>query len=232
MLIEKGHTINVLDHGFVRYVDHLGSDTRIAEAARVSYGQGSKGPEADKKLVTYLHKMRHTSPFEQCNITFEIQMPIFVMRQFVRHRTFRLNEISGRYAQLPDLFYVPAQWRRQSKTNRQGGDEPFTDRENESLSATLSEACKGAYQIYEAMLGLGVSNELARLVLPLNIYTRIYVSCDLHNLMHFLRLRTDAHAQWEIQEFARAMQMIATVLFPWSMEAFKSYTWTLSENSL
>lgn len=233
-MIQPGYTVGVHDHGFVRYVDHLGSDTRIVEAARVSYGQGSKGPEADQKLLEYLYKMRHTSPFEQCNITFEIQMPIFVMRQFVRHRTFRLNEISGRYALMPDIFYIPHadEWRLQDKKNKQGsnGYLPATDEvedAGEDYTLLLKNFSEEAYTQYVGMVEAGIANEMARLILPVNIYTRIYVNCDLHNLLHFLRLRMDPHAQKEIRDFAEVMYEFVVELFPWTAEAFSKYKWSL-----
>jgi len=216
---EKGWTIPILKSGYVRYIDHLGTDERIVEAARVSYGSASKGPEADKKLLKYLYTHRHTSPFEQCSITFNIKMPIVCMRQFVRHRTFRLNEWSGRYSKLDPEFYIPDEWRTQDTVNKQGSIE---DKEFEHGKATMAmaEACGFVYQKYEQLLDMGVAKEMARFILPLNIFTEIYVNCDLHNLMHFLTLRMDSHAQKEIQEIAFAMHKIMCKLYPWTGEAF------------
>lgn len=226
-MIEKGHTLDIPPHGYVRYIDHLGTDTRIVEAARVSYGGASKGEEADKKLLEYLFKNRHTSPFEQCNITYNIKMPIFCMRQFVRHRTFRLNEYSGRYSEMKDEFYEPEQWRRQDTKNRQGSIvNPNDDIEkNWNLNNTkiLREAYNVAMIIYKALLQRGVAKELARIVLPVGVYTEIYVNVDLHNLIHFLNLRTDSHAQKEIQDIAWQMCAIAENLFPWTMAMFDKY---------
>lgn len=217
----KEPLINVLDHGYVRYVEHLGTDQRIVEAARVSYGAPSKGEEADKKLLGYLYKNRHTSPFEQCSITFNIKMPIFVMRQFVRHRTFRLNEVSARYTELPDEFYLPEEWRGQDMKNKQGS---VKWDQNQQICSIMADYAYGvAYDEYQKLIAEGVARELARIVLPVAIYTEIYVNCDLHNLMHFLRLRLDPHAQLEIRVFAEAMKSIATELFPWTMEAFDRY---------
>lgn len=219
--MEKGHPIEVPPCGYVRYVDHFGSDERVVEAARVSYLSPSKGPEADKKLLGYLLKNRHTSPFEQCSITYQIKMPVFVMRQFVRHRTFRLNEWSGRYSELKDEFYKPSQygWRAQSKTNKQGSDES-TSIDHAQCHLLLHNAYQAAYTCYQELLHAGVAKEQARVCLPVGIYTLIYVNCDLHNLMHFLRLRLDSHAQAEIREFAAAMREIAQELFPWTFEFF------------
>lgn len=216
--------IPVHNHGYVQYVDHLGSDQRIVEAARVSYKSPSKGKEADDKLLHYLYKQRHSSPFEQCNITFNIKMPIFVMRQFVRHRTFRLNEWSGRYSELADEFYIPTVWRAQDTKNKQGsaGELKGLD-DQEVCNVLVAGHNRDCYETYQSLLSKGVAKELARIVLPLSVYTEIYVNCDLHNLMHFLRLRLDAHAQSEIQDYAKAMHAIAKELFPVTFEAFDRY---------
>lgn len=219
--LNKGYQIDQPPHGYVRYIDNMGTDSRIVEAARVSYGSPSKGEEADKKLLNYLLKNRHTSPFEQCSITFNIKFPIFLMRQFVRHRTFRLNEWSGRYSELADQFYRPEKWRGPDPKNKQGSIE-FAD-SNGTRDRILTNAYTDAYQAYKDLLLSGVAKELARIVLPVGIYTEIYVNCDLHNLMHFLRLRLDPHAQKEIQDVAQAMAMIAHRLFPWTMDAFNRY---------
>lgn len=224
--MNKGLTIEQPPHGHVRYVDHLGSDRRIVEAARVSYGSPSKGDEQDRKLLNYLLRNRHTSPFEQCSITYNVKFPIFLMRQFVRHRTFRLNEWSGRYSELADEFYYPDLWRKQDAKNKQGSGEGY---ESTFQTAVLKEAYEFAYARYKELLKHGVAKELARIVLPVGIYTEIYVNCDLHNLMHFLRLRLDSHAQKEIQDVAAAMKSIAAELFPWTMEAFSRYRITVTE---
>jgi len=221
-MITPGYTIEQPPHGYVRYIDHLGTDARIVEAARVSYKSPSKGKDADKKLLFYLLKNRHTSPFEQCNITFNIKFPIFLMRQFVRHRTFRLNEWSGRYSELADEFFRPKRWRAQDNKNRQGS---FVDAHIDQAKANYE--CNRVYDIayegYQELLKLGVAKEQARFVLPVGIYTEIYVNCDLHNLMHFLRLRQDGHAQAEIQDVATAMRQITEQLFPWTFEAFNRF---------
>jgi thymidylate synthase (FAD) len=235
--------IGVLDHGYVRYVDHMGSDQRIVEAARVSYNSPSKGEEKDKKLLHRLYKDRHTSPFEMCKITFNIKMPIFVMRQFVRHRMQNLNEVSARYTELPEEFYIPEKWRRQDQNNKQGSvqeqdwDVPWGPEallahgltSNQIMSDNLRISCKKAYELYQEMLKDGVAREMARFVLPVNIYTEIYCCWDLKNLLHFFSLRDDPHAQWEHQEFSRAMKAIATELFPWTMEAYAKYKFEVKE---
>jgi thymidylate synthase (FAD) len=207
----------------VQYIGHLGDDTRIVQAARVSYQQGTKGEEADRKLLAYLFKHRHTSPFEQCNVSFEIKMPIFVMRQFVRHRTFRLNEWSGRYSELEDEFYKPELWRVQDTKNKQGSIMQTDETWNRENDALLDETYRNVFFAYRLLLERGVAKELARIVLPVGIYTIIHVNVDLHNLMHFLNLRLDPHAQKEIQDVAVAMKQIAHQLFPWTMELFDKY---------
>ena len=227
-MIESGHTYTVLDKGFVRYIDHIGSDRRIVEAARVSYGAGLKGDEADKKLLLYLWKHKHTSPFEMVKITFNVKLPIFVMRQWVRHRMQNLNEVSARYTELKDEFYIPKSWRKQDVKNQQGsvedGDWNPVVSDVGDLGFTISEAfyiqCKAQYDFYQKMLKVGVAREMARMILPLNIYTEIYCCWDLKNLLHFIKLRQEGHAQWEIQEYARVIKSILIELFPWTMEAF------------
>lgn len=232
----KGWTLPVLDRGYVRLIDWLGDDQRIVETARISYKSPSKGKEADKKLLFYLYKNRHTSPFESCNLTLNIRLPIFVMRQFVRHRTFRLNEQSARYSEMKDDFYIPTCWRKQDTANKQGSIEEENwnphivfDRgdyhmgEN-TASDVLQHYCELAYETYDAMLKVGIAKEMARMVLPVNLYTEIYVNCDLHNLLHFLGLRLHPHAQWEMQQYAKAMFEITKKLYPWAAEAFVQNT--------
>lgn len=224
----KEQEIKVLDCGFVRYIDHMGTDERIVEAARISYRSPSKGEESDKKLLQYLYKNRHTSPFEMCKITFNIKMPIFVMRQFVRHRMQNLNEVSARYTELPDEFYIPEKWRKQDTKNKQGSIDSniFIEGENEytheQLSKELLRQNKKQYECYKSMLACGVAREMARFVLPINIYTEIYCCWDLKNLLHFFSLRDDPHAQWEHQQYGKAMKQIAAELFPWTLEVYEN----------
>lgn len=222
--MEKGFTIPVLGEGYVRYVDHLGDDQRIVETARISYKSPSKGEEQDKRLLHYLYRNRHTSPFEACNITFNIKMPIFCMRQFVRHRTFRLNEWSGRYSELADEFYLPNEWRIQDRKNKQGsvatGEFEGWHKECEDLAA---ESFMQSYVAYKKLLDRNVAKEMARMVLPVSLFTEVYVNTDVHNLLHFLNLRQDEHAQLEIREIADGMAQIAEELFPWTFEARKRY---------
>jgi len=218
--MNKGCEIKVLDKGFVRYIDHMGSDQRIVEAARISYHSPSKGDEADKKLLQYLFRNKHTSPFEMCKVTFNIKMPIFVMRQFIRHRMQNLNEVSARYTELPDDFYIPDKWRMQDAKNKQGSID-CAELMHVELSLALIEQCNAAYNLYKSMILDGVAREMARLILPVNIYTEIYTTWDLNNLIKFFVLRDDPHAQWEHQEFGRAMKAITSQLFPWTMEIYE-----------
>lgn len=234
--------IKVLDHGYVRYIDHMGSDLRIVEAARISYKSPSKGEEADKKLLEYLWKNKHTSPFEMCKISFNIKLPIFVMRQYVRHRMQNLNEVSARYTELPNEFYIPEIWRAQDTKNKQGSiikdseifkeypydpafasDEQMSPLTHKMISEDLIIFCKNAYDKYQKYLSEGVSREMARMFLPLNIYTEIYCCWDLKNLLHFIRLREDSHAQYEIQEYAKAMKEMCKEFFPWTVEIYEKY---------
>jgi thymidylate synthase (FAD) len=238
-MVKKGFTILVLDKGFVRYIDHMGTDADILEAARISYNSPSKGLEADKKLLEYLWRNRHTSPFEMVKVKLNIKLPIFIMRQFVRHRMQNINEVSARYTQLPNEFYIPTSWRRQDTKNKQGslsdsdwhpklkfGEHTYAD-----ATSDVSRHCDGCYLLYQKMIEAGIAREMARMVLPVNIYTEIYTCWDMKNLMHFMTLRDDSHAQSEIQEYSRAIKTICAELFPWTMEAFEKYKWRLdSEN--
>lgn len=207
--------------GFVNYVDHLGSDKRIVDAARISYMGTSRGEEHDKKLLKYLYEHKHTSPFEQCSITFHIKMPIFIMRQFVRHRTFRLNEISARYSELPESMYRPTAWRKQDIKNKQGSFEDSFNEVKQDINRTLENAYDFAYTAYRELLANGVAKELARIVLPVGTFTEIFVNIDLNNLIKFFKLRLDSHAQLEIQELAQAMFQIFKQLFPWTAELYE-----------
>lgn len=220
--MDKGYTIPVLDKGFVRYIDHMGSDERIVEAARISYKSPSKGPEADAKLINYLMKNKHTSPFEMCKVTLNIKLPIFVMRQYVRHRMQNLNEVSARYTELPDEFYIPEVWRLQDTKNKQGSIAHDDDQLDVETSMALREFCDEAYGFYKMMLERGVAREMARMVLPVNIYTECYSTWDLKNLLHFITLREDSHAQAEIQEYGKAIKSILIELFPMTMVAYET----------
>lgn len=225
-------TKKVLDKGFVQYIDHYGSDQRIVEAARVSYNGHSKGEEKDKKLLFYLYKNHHTSPFEQCKITFKIKMPLFVSAQFNRHRMQNLNYQSFRYTEPENDFYLPDNWRYQDSKNKQGSIDsekkwnPQFDFARSSGTARdhLDYLCWHCFILYKKMIKNGIAREMARMILPQNLYTSCYSCWDLNNLLKFFRLRDDSHAQYEIQEYARAMKAITQEKFPWSIEAFEKFS--------
>lgn len=223
-LIDK--EIRCLDKGFVRLVDYLGGDARIVQAARVSYGEGTKTVREDKGLINYLMKNDHTSPFEQVVLTFHCKMPIFVARQWVRHRTARLNEISGRYSVMKDEFYLPEpeQVRLQSQINKQGrSDETIPLEDALKLIEKLEKSNADTYKDYEEMLAAGLARELARINLPLSLYTEWYWQIDLHNLFHFIHLRADPHAQYEIRVYAQALAKCAKAVAPLAYEAFEEH---------
>ena len=216
----------VLNHGFVRLVDYMGSDSRIVQAARVSYGAGTKTVREDGALIDYLLRHDHTSPFEQVVLTFHIKMPIFVARQWIRHRTARVNEISGRYSVMSDEFYVPAEAdvAKQSTDNKQGrsaekAEKSFTD----AVIASLQKGQKEAYSDYTELIESGTARELARVNLPLSLYTEMYWQIDLHNLFHFLRLRLDAHAQKEIRDYAGVLLDISRAVAPMAVSSFENH---------
>ncbi len=218
--------IRVLDKGFVRMVDYVGGDERIVQSARVSYGKGTKSVREDRGLINYLMRHRHTSPFEQVSLTFHTRMPIFVARQWVRHRTAKINEISGRYSILEDEFYVPEpdQIRPQSQMNRQGRAQEPLDRETaEGIIQTLEEDQRQIYGHYEDMIGQDVARELARINLPVSLYTEWYWKSDLHTLFHFIALRMNDHAQHEIRVYAEAMARCAKAVAPLAYEAFEEH---------
>lgn len=219
--------IKVLDKGFVRLVDYLGGDDRIVQAARVSYGSGTKSYRQDRGLIHYLLRNEHTSPFEQIVLTFHTKMPIFVARQWVRHRTARLNEISGRYSIMRDEFYVPEpnQMRFQSTDNKQARSDEELDAElAQQMIAEMEADQKQLYAHYEGMIEKGLAREIARGNLPLNLYTEWYWQIDLHNLFRFLHLRMDSHAQYEIRVYAEAMAQCAKAVAPVAYEAFEEHT--------
>ncbi len=217
--------LRVLDKGFVRLVDYLGGDARIVQSARVSYGAGTKTVHEDKGLIDYLMRHLHTSPFEQVILTFHVKMPIFVARQWIRHRTARLNEISGRYSVMRDEFYVPTpnEVRLQSKTNRQGSAKAEVPAElaGRVIDLLLNEQ-QTVYSNYETMLADDIARELARINLPLSLYTEMYWQIDLHNLFHFIRLRVDWHAQYEIRAYAERLAECARAVAPFAYESFEN----------
>ena len=213
----------VLDKGFVRLVDYFGGDQRIVQSARVSYGEGTKSVSQDGALIDYLLRHQHTSPFEQVVMTFHVKMPIFVARQWVRHRTGRMNEVSGRYSIMKEEFYVPEAEKvaPQSKDNKQGrASEAFDSEIANKIINQLEEGQKSAYENYSELLDAGLAREIARINLPLSLYTEFYWEMDLHNLFHFLKLRLDSHAQYEIRVYAEVMLEMCKKVAPMATESF------------
>jgi len=231
-----GWAYPVLDHGFVRVIDYMGNDTSVVQAARVSYGRGNKHLSEDVALIRYMMRHHHTSVFEQCEIKFHIKLPIFVARQFIRHRTANVNEYSARYSILDKEFYLPSpdQLAVQSASNRQGRSEVISADEAEIVLNLLREDADTCYAHYTDLLNdpsspghdpdrPGLARELARMNLTLNTYTQWYWKCDLHNLFHFLGLRLDTHAQYEIRVYAEQMFKIVESWVPISTQAFYDY---------
>jgi thymidylate synthase (FAD) len=222
-----GVSIPLLDKGYIKLVDYIGADETVVAAARHSYDKGLDLQDeiGNKRLINYLMKNRHTSPFEQCALSFEVKAPIFVFRQWHRHRTAKLNEQSARYSELPEDFYVPdfSRVQYQSKTNKQGSGEALPIRNAQLFSLNTKRVSEEAFSIYQGSIEAGVSKELARIMLPVNTYSKMVWQCDLHNLLHFLKLRMDSHAQYEIRVYADAMASVVRAAFPKVWAAFDEH---------
>jgi len=215
-----------LNAGFVRLIDFMGSDESIGQAARVSYGKGTKTVNEDRGLIRYLMRHRHTTPFEMVELKFHVKLPIFVARQWIRHRTANVNEYSGRYSVMKDEFYVPETGaiHYQSKSNMQGrAPENVPAELRHKVLEILTSTQRQTYAEYEQMVEEDIARELARIHLPLSLYTEWYWKIDLHNLFHFLALRLDRHAQYEIRVYAEAMAEITNTVAPMAWEAFEDY---------
>jgi thymidylate synthase (FAD) len=229
-----GQKFDVLDHGFIRVVDYMGNDNAIVQAARVSYGRGTKTSSEDIALINYLMRHRHTTPFEMCEIKFHVKLPIFVARQWIRHRTASVNEYSARYSILDREFYIPSDdtIAGQSSLNKQGRSESLPPSHAKEVADLLRQDAQLSFEHYYEMLNqdasgktidhdsVGVSRELARIGLPLSTYTQWYWKIDLHNLFNFLQLRADVHAQYELQVYARRMLELVKLWVPAAYEAF------------
>ncbi len=223
------HVHDVLDHGFVRVIDYMGDDSAIVQAARVSYGAGTKHVSGDAGLINYLMRHWHSTPFEMCELKLHVKLPVFIARHWLRHRTANVNEYSARYSILDREFYIPEPdaLAAQSKVNNQGRGEVLSGEEAERVMRILKDDSAQAYDNYEAMLSqdgqAGLARELARVNLPINVYTQMYWKVDLHNLFHFLRLRGDKHAQYEIRVYADLICEIAKDWVPLAYAAFEDY---------
>jgi thymidylate synthase (FAD) len=240
------HEVRIHEHGFIALIDAMPrlvpegqtADYAIVQAARVSYGQGTRKIHEDRGLIRYLLRHRHTTPFEMVEFKFHVSMPIFIARQWIRHRTANVNEYSGRYSVIPDHFYRPTldAVRKQSAANRQGGEATFAVPEGAEPGAAGHDEARTAQQFldylgraealyheYESLLSRGVSRELARVGLPVSVYTQWYWKCDLHNILRFLALRMDAHAQLEIRDYAEAMLALLQPIVPITVEAWRDY---------
>jgi thymidylate synthase (FAD) len=219
----------VLDHGFIRVIDYMGDDAAIVQAARVSYGAGTKHVSNDEGLIRYLMRHWHSTPFEMCEIKLHVKLPVFVARQWIRHRTANVNEYSARYSILDREFYIPApeHLAAQSTVNNQGRGEVLTGEEAARVLEMLKSDAGRAYDHYQELLSqegqTGLARELARMNLPASIYTQWYWKVDLHNLFHFLRLRADAHAQYEIRAYAEAICRVVADWVPIAWGAFEDY---------
>lgn len=215
----------VLDKGFVKLVNVMGDDSSIVQAARVSYGKGTKTVNEDTGLIRYLLRNKHTTPFEMVEFVFSIRCPIFVARQWFRHRTASYNEVSGRYSEMEDMYYVPdpSKITKQSTSNKQGGTDEVLE-EPLTLQDLFAEEQREAHKNYSENLETGMRKELARINLPLSLYTTFYFKMNLHNLLHFLRLRLDPHAQYEIRVYGEAIAEYVKEIVPIAWKAFEDYS--------
>jgi thymidylate synthase (FAD) len=220
-----GQEFKLLDHGFVRVVDYMGNDSSVVQGARVSYGAGTKKVSEDVGLINYLMRHFHSTPFELCDIKFHIKCPIFVARQWLRHRSVSANEYSARYSIVDNQYYVPEidKISVQSASNKQGRGEIVDDERAKIVQDTIKEIAENSYNEYNEMLEDGIAREIARVCLPLNFYTEFYWKINLHNLMHFLKLRADSHAQYEIRVYALKMMEIMKLWVPHTYDAFMDY---------
>lgn len=230
--MERGHELRVLDHGYVRLIDFMGRDEDIVEAARMSTGKGFVSwepyeghPNGDLGLMDFMYRKSHATPFEMCELVIEVQAPIFVFREWHRHRTQSYNEFSARYAQMPNVHYLPEAERiqLQSKTNKQGSDLPLAESTANSMRSQLQNEQETVYDTYERILEAGVAKEIARINTPVSRYSKMRAKTDLRNWLGFLKLRLEAGAQWEIRQFAQGVAEIVKALWPKTWEQFEEY---------
>ena len=224
-----GEEVKVLDHGFIRVIDYMGDDAAIVQAARVSYGKGTKSVREDEGLINYLMRHKHSTPFEMCEIKLHVKLPIFVARQWIRHRTGSFNEYSARYSIMDKEFYIPSSSTlgKQSSVNKQGrGELTLSEEDAHVIQQMIEGHSERSYSMYETLLNegsLGLARELARMVLPLNFYSQWYWKVDLKNLLDFLNLRTDPHAQYEIRVYAEEIEKILSHWLPITYGAYKNH---------
>jgi thymidylate synthase (FAD) len=223
LLAKHGDPVRVLDHGHVRLIDVMGDDERVEQVARLSYGKGTRKVSETRSLLRYLIRHRHTSPLEQAVITLDMKMPIFVARQLVRHRTQSINELSGRYSEMPEEYYVPAEVYEQSTTNKQGRGEQAHPAMESRFRVNMRRSGEESFALYARLREEHVARETARMVLPLSTYTQWCTTMNLHNLLHMLELRMDHHAQWECRMYAHAIALIVADWCPVIWEAFIDY---------
>ena len=221
-----GKAIKVLDHGFIRVVDYMGDDAAVVQAARVSYGKGTKTFNEDAGLINYLMRHKHTTPFEMCELKLHVKLPIFVARQWIRHRTGSFNEYSARYSIMDKEFYTPSNENLglQSACNKQGTEGRLDETVANTAIKDIVSHSNYAYDLYQQMIEGGISREIARMVLPINIYSQWYWKVDLKNLLDFLKLRTNPHAQYEIRVYAEEIEKILSQWLPITYSAYKNHT--------
>jgi thymidylate synthase (FAD) len=202
--------MKILDKGFITVVDKMGSDDRVVQSAKVSFGKDQEevSQEKKEKLIKYLITNGHTSPLEHCMITFHVKCPLFVRSQWFRHRTWKFNEVSARYREVPEEIYVPEVWRGQSKSNKQCSDVEFTNLVSEDINSSIKHLTQFTFSKYKRLINDGVSREMARMILPQSMYTEFYATVDLNNLIKFVNLRDHDHAQYEIRVYAKAIKDI------------------------
>jgi len=219
----KGVEFTVLDKGTIEIVDWMGEDSDIVKAARISTGASTKSVTEDERLIDYLIEHQHTSPFEMCEIKLKLCMPIFIARQWMRHRMASINEYSGRYSEMKDEFYVPTEFRKQSQINHQGSEGGFDKESNKKFSKSVEAFSEDTFSLYHHLLEEGVSREMSRIVLPLSTYTSFFWKIDLHNLLKFLKLRMDPTAQEEIRVYADKIWDIVKIWVPITSKAFENH---------
>lgn len=215
--------IPVLDKGFIRVIDYMGDDTAIVQAARVSYGKGTKSNRQDESLIRFLMQNKHTSPFEMCEIKFHVKLPLFVARQWLRHRTANVNEYSARYSIFKDEFYEPDRLCKQDELNKQVSSGDIDSEEAVLIKEKINNINSYCLAEYNDLIERGLARETARIIVPTSVYTEFYWKIDLHNLLHFIKLRNSPHAQYEIREYAKVLHRIIKLWVPFTSKAFRDF---------